>query len=577
MRIPPIAVLFLAAVSSAPVGSILLAAAPASDAAVGVGADSTPGYYPTWQPTKNASNPHSEGVPSPDNSGVDRSGWATGGATLQYPSNQQTDTAELINPYLLRNVTTPEGGRTAGGRVDDFLSPLVPQSAVFHLNDRSTTTVDTNLGLYLQRDLDLEASQIKAGPLFVHFYQIDAIGLYDDLSGPFAAQEPSSDKFIGAVGLKFNIDLRLSPRTFLDVQGEAYYVFPKSKFGFYLHDSTASYAHLEHTVEIDRWDVTFFDYLDVITPLSSLLTYGSNQAAFDRSGLYTVGYLNSHVSNPFDSQQLYLRNTIGLKVSSYLQSDLRFTAGYEHYDLWETDSLNHLPSVDHLSAGLYYEPRDLWFLPWTTYDVYATGGFSGELNQWYVGATLPISRAIQAFVRAGWAWNSGDYGSGVNDGLFVWDVGVNHHIDDQWNESAVVGNSYRYSPLLVETHGLYATYSLNYASNSSSLFAGISATWGHEYPLASTSSVFTGYAGFRLDPRTSVRGTVIYAPSDFTQPGAGGGRGNTDVWLYRAELDRNLTPTLDLQFIYQVTDYHTTVLGGSYVDNLFMITLSKRL
>jgi len=590
MRIPPIAVLFLLAASSTQLGSIVLAAAPSSayeDSADGFVPERSFGnapnsYYPTWQQApENQSIPHAGGRTGPDGSVPDRSGWVTGNATMQYPEDQGTATAQLMNPYLLHDAKDANGNPTPGHRVDDILSPFVPQYAVFYGEDgRSTTRVDANLGLYLQRDLDLEASQIKAGPLFIHFTQIDVIGLYSDLSGSYAAQEPGSDRFIGAVGLKFNIDLRLSPRTFLDVQGEVYYVLPVNRFGFYAQDSTQTYAHFEHSVEVDRWDLTFFDYLDVITPLSYLLRYGTDDSAFDRSGLYTVGFVNMPGFNHnFDSDLLYFRNSVGARASTFLQSDLRFTAGYEHYDVWYTGAFKHLPNLDHFDTGLFYEPKDLWFLPWTTYDAYISDGYREALSQWYVGATLPFSRAVQAYARVGWQWDQGNYGHGFNDGTLVWDVGVNHQIDQEWKQSLVAGNSYRISPILDQERGLYASYALSFTSQCCPLIAGVNATWLHQTPLDGNlggdySSVFSGYVGYTLNDRTSVRGTIMYAPSDFPLQT---GDGSSAIWLYRAELDRRLTPTLDLQFIYQLTNYHTSLPGSSYVDNLFMVTLSKRL
>ncbi|MDB6120972.1 MAG: hypothetical protein JWO08_4753, partial [Verrucomicrobiaceae bacterium] len=240
------------------------------------------------------------------------------------------------------------------------------------------------------------------------------------------------------------------------------------------------------------------------------------------------------------------------------------------YDIWYSKNLRYQGGIDHFNAGLFYEPRDLWFMPWATYDAYFFENYRESLQQFYVGATLPISRSLQGYVRAGYAWSEGDRGEGTEDGTFVWDVGLNHQIDRQWSQSAVFGNSYRVSPLLETTHGLYATYSLNFKSAYSSFFAGATATWAHIEPRGDYSSLYTAYAGFNIDDLTSVRGTVIYAPTDFAI-------GDREVWLYRAELDRLLTPTLTLQFIYQLTDYHTTPVDGSYVDNMFMIALSKKL
>ena len=572
MRNPPIAALLLLVAAGVPAGSGLLAEGPGTSAgvAVGVGADSMPGYYPTWQATQPGVNGPANGAPSAEIPGYSRTGWETGGATMQYRPDLGTETAPLISPYLLRNETAPGGGPTMGHRADDFLSPFVPQAAAYYNSDgRSVTTVNANLGMYLQRDLDLEASQIKAGPLYIHFTQLDAVALYSDITGPYAKQLPD-DGFIAAVSLTFELSLRLAPRTALQVQGTVYYLPTKNRFGFYASAASMTYAHFEHTIEIDRWDITFYDYLDVITPLSYLMQYGTDGSVFDRSGLYTVGYLPHGFERSFNGNNLFFRNSVGVRASTYLESDLRFTAGYQHADVWLGDGFKYQRGIDQFNAGLFYEPKDLWFMPWTTYDAYLYDNYRSSLQQWYVGATLPISRDILGYARVGWAWLGGDAGRGFDDGSLVWDVGVNHQIDRQWSQSAVFGNSYRISPLLEQSHGMYATYGLNFHSAYSSFIAGGTATWAHDTPADVYSAVYTLYTGCNLDELTSVRGTVMYAPADF----AGGTR---QVWLYQAELDRVLTPTLMLKFVYQLTDYHTTQIGGAYTDNMLMLQLTKRL
>ena len=572
MRNPPIAALLLFVAAGIPAGSGLIAAGPGTSAgvAIEVGADSMPGYYPTWQTSQPSANAPVNGAPSTEVPGYSRAGWETGGATMQYRPDLGTETAPLISPYLLRNEMAPGGGPTIGHRADDFLAPFVPQGAAYYdSNGRAVTTINANLGMYLQRDLDLEASQIKAGPLYIHFTQLDAVALYSDITGPYAKQLPD-DGFIAAVSLTFELSLRLAPRTALEVQGTVYYIPTNNRFGFYSSAASMTYAHFEHTIEIDRWDITFYDYLDVITPLSYLLQYGANGSVFDRSGLYTVGYLSHGFERSFNGDNLFFRNSVGVRASTYLQSDLRFTAGYQHADIWLGNGFKYQGSLDQFNAGLFYEPKDLWFMPWTTYDAYLYDNFRSNLQQWYVGATLPISRDILGYARVGWAWEGGDAGRGFDDGSLVWDVGVNHQIDRQWSQSAVFGNSYRISPLLEQTHGMYATYGLNFHSAYSTLIAGATATWAHESPSGADNEVYTLYTGCNLDELTSVRGTVMYAPADF----AGG---NRQVWLYQAELDRVLTPTLMLKFIYQLTDYHTTQVGGTYIDNMLMLTLTKRL
>ena len=113
-------------------------------------------------------------------------------------------------------------------------------------------------------------------------------------------------------------------------------------------------------------------------------------------------------------------------------------------------------------------------------------------------------------------------------------------------------------------------YDLNFHSAISGFSANASAAWAHMEPQGQYASIFTLGATQRLGERTTVNGSVIYAPSNATES-------KSTIWLYRARLDHSITPTLSLGFVYQLTDYHSTAIDASYVDNLFMLVLTKRL
>ena len=525
-----------------------------------------PGYYPTWQPSQtvgSAANLEYGGR-------YTRTGWPTGQTSVEYVPDAQPSTAPYISPYLLRNETTPGGAPTNGHTADNYLSPFVPQEAVWYSPDaRSSTRVAWDSGLYLRQDIDIGHSQIQAGPLFIDFTQIEADALYSDISGPYSKIVPS-DGFIAAIGLYFNIDLRLSTRTFLTASGVAYYVPTSNRFGLYLLGGSNTYAHFEHSFEWGRWDVTVFDYLDVLTPLSYLLQNAATSPAYDRSGLYTLGFLTSGFDHPFDSDLLYIRNTVGIRGATFLGPDVRLSTGYEHYDDWFGGNLHHLANLDHYYAGVFYEPKDWWFMPWATYDAYFFDNYGSSLQQVYVGATMPFSPSLSAYARVGWAWLGGHAGRGIDDGNLVWDVGVNHRISPSWTESLAVGNSYRISPLLATTSGLYATYTISFTPPESRFFASGSVTYAHIEPQSETDWLATVMAGMNIDEYTSIRGIVMYSPSDWDS-------GNRSIWMYRAELDRILTPTVNLRLIYQYTDYETTQFNSSYRDQLIMLSITKAL
>ncbi len=566
MRTPPLALLLTLALAPVLADAQVVVADPGQ--VIGVGPDVTPGYYPTWQ-----SSQPPIGYYRSDRSSSGRyaaTGWPTGQTTMEYPGEVPPGQAPTISPYLLRNEVTPGGEPTYGHVADNYLSPLCPQTAVWYSQDgRSSTTVNWNAGLYLHQDVDIQYAQIQAGPLFIDFTSIEADALYSEISGPLSQRLPS-DGFIAAIGLYFNVDLRLSPRTFFTMSGAAFYVPTSNRVGLFLTGGSSPYAQFEHSFEIGRWDVTLFDYLDVVTPISYLMQYGSS-AAYDRSGLYTLGFLRPGFEHPFDSDQFYLRNTVGIRGSTFLGPDLRFSTGYEHYDTWGGSGFEHL-DLDHYYAGLFYEPKDLWLMPWATFDSYWYDGYSSSLEQFFVGATMPFSPTLQGYARVGYAWRDGRLGKGIEDGSLVWDIGLSHQITREWSESAVVGSSYRISPLLQTTSGLYASYQISYSPQDSRFFASAGVTWAHDEPGGANAWLATATLGYKIAERTSASFLVMYSPADWE-----GGDANRTIWLYRAELDHNFTSTLSLRLIYQYTDYDTTQLGSSYQDHMLMLSLTKSL
>ena len=542
---------------------------PGQTVTPGIGPDVTPGYYPTWQ----SSQPSATGGSAPGllyGGRYTRTGWPTGQTTMQYRDDLQPGTAPMISPYLLRNDLTPGGQPTNGHTADLYLSPFVPGTAVFYSNgDRTNTRISWDAGLSLHQDVDVQYAQIQAGPLFINFTQIEADLLYSDISGPYAQSLPS-DGFIAAVGLYFNIDLRISPRTFFTLAGALFYVPTSYRVGFYLTGGNAAFAQFEHSFEVGTWDVTIFDYVDAISPMNYLLQ-NLNSSAFDRSGLYTLGFITQNFDErPFS--RVYYRNTVGIRGSTFLGPDLRFSTGYEHYDTWQGngDHLVHEFNLDHYYAGLFYEPKDLWLMPWVTYDAYEYDNYSGSLQQVFAGATMPISPEIQAYARVGYAWLSGHNGRGIDDGSLVWDVGISQKLSLAWSHSLAVGDSYRISPLLQTTSGLYGTYTINYAPPESRFSAAASVTGEHSEPYKNDQWLATATAAYTIDERTTARALVLYSPAVFEG-------GNRSVWLYRAELDRELTSTLSLRLIYQYTDWDTTQFNSSYQDQMVMLSLTQKL
>jgi len=567
MRTPPLALLFTLALVPVLADAQSVVADPGQ--VIGVGPDVTPGYYPTWQSSQPPVGYYRSDQASPGRYGV--KGFPAGQTTMEYPGEVPPGTAPMISPYLLRGEVTPSGEPTYGHVADNYLSPFCPQTAVWYSPDgRSSTSLSWNGGLYLHQDVDIQYAQIQAGPLFVDFTSIEADALYSDISGPYAHSLPPS-RFIAAIGLYFNVDLRLSPRTFLTVSGAAFYVPTSNRVGLYVSGGDSAFAQFEHSFEVGRWDVTLFDYLDAITPLSYIMQHASS-AAYDRSGLYTLGFLGQGFEHPFDSDQFYLRNTVGIRGSTFLGPDLRLSTGYEHYDTWGGHGFEHLTNLDHYYAGMFYEPKDLWLMPWATFDSYWYDGYEGSLQQFFVGATMPFSPTLHGYARVGWAWQGGRLGKGINDGNLVWDVGLSHQISSEWSESVAIGSSYRISPLLQTTSGLYSSYQISYTPQDSRLFASAGVTWTHDEPGGANSWLATAMVGYNIDERTSARALVLYSPSDWN-----GGDGNRTIWLYRAELDHNLTDTLSLRLIYQYTDYDTTQAGSSYQDHMLMLSLTKSL
>lgn len=500
---------------------------------VGTGGQAPPyGYYSTWQSTEASRRYRADVMPA--------SGW---------------------NPHALEEIDVYSNRPEMYHRIDDYMTPLVPGEAMYHIpTDTGLTTVSGSSGLWLTRSFNPNDAEVKAGPLYIDVYSLELIGLYSDITGPFAETLPD-DGFIASVGLTVRGLLKISQRTFLEATGTLYYVPTEGDVGFFFGGGGGTFVRFEHQTQIGNWDILFFDVFDVFHPLSQLLSDVGNSASA-LSGRYRLGYEYAFTDQPFSDEYLYFRNIVGVTATTMLTENLRLRLGYDHLDTWQTNDFEHGTQMEHFGAGLFYDSPDLWFMPWATYDLYFYEGFEDPRHQFLLGATFPFSRSLVAFARAGYTWDENW------DGSFLWDVYVHHRIDSAWSQSAGVGYTYQLSPIGDDFLGYNARYSLSYAPGDR-FSAGAFVQWGGNDLVGSEQWVAGATATQVLTSRTSAQGSIFYLQDENDFGFA------SDAWIYRAELLHSLSRTISMRLTYQLTDYDANTDNTSYDENLFMMTLTK--
>jgi hypothetical protein len=490
------------------------------------------GYYSTWQSTE---------------------------ASRRYRSDVMP--AAGYNPYVLQDVDVHSNQAQAYHRIDDYMTPLVPGEAMYNFpTQNGLTSVSGSSGLWLTRNFNPNDAELKAGPLFIDICSLELVGLYSDISGPFAETLPE-DGFIAAVGLTVRGMLRITPTTFLEASGTFYYVPTEGDAGFFFGGGGGSFVRFEHQTQIGAWDILFFDVFDVFHPLSQLLSDVGNSASAV-SGRYRLGYEYAFTERPFSDEYLYFRNIVGVTASTMLTENTRLRLGFDHLDTWQTSDFEHGTQMEHFSAGVFYDSPDLWFMPWATYDLYWYEGFEDPRHQALVGATFPFSKSLIAFARAGYTWDENW------DGSFLWDVYVNHRINSSWSQSAGAGYTYQLSPIGDDFLGYNARYSLDFAPGGR-VSAGGFVQWGGNDLTGSDQWVAGATSTVMIDSKTSAQGSMFYMQEENDFGFA------SEAWIYRAELLHSLSRTINLRLTYQLTDYEANTENTSYNENLFMLTVTK--
>lgn len=455
----------------------------------------------------------------------------------------------------------------AGRLADSFLTPMIPGEALL-VQHTSTGTFRASSRLGLPFSVSRRKAKVDylLGPLAVDFLSIGTIALHSSLSGP-GADRFNDDGFLGATTLNTAVHLQLTDTATLRINTALYYLYTENKFGFFFGNGAPTSAELRYQTRLGAWDFDFYDRVRVFFPLSDAL----DDVQIDEiavAGRYRFGRVDFVDPNPFGDEQIYFFNTIGATASTRLSDDLKLKLRAEHWDIWQTDSFVHRTEADRLGAGLFYDSHDLWLMPWATYDWYDINAGSRTVNHATVGASLPFTRTLNAYVRGAWISSESEDGRSLERP--GWEVGAVHHINRSLTQSAFTGYNFVQTEIGEPFIGSYWRYSIRWA------------------PVGTRTS-FTAYAqehtsdlaewtastlGARVETRLTEKTRLTLAASRVNAE-----RGDTSYFsnIMRATLTHRLSRRLTGSLTWQTASFDFPDMLFDIDEQLFMLSLKLQL
>ena len=562
--------------------------------AAGVGLAAAPAW--AQQPTTPSSNPPSSGAPA-DSAVVDQS-------FNQEPPNYVQGTQGL-NPshplpadaYLNQDPTgLPYSGvpildRTGGdlNNWPDFRGDLF-NTGIDHPTKIGSAegnfSISTgNLGVntpFIEQGAEPENADIKAGPIFIKFHDLDGLLLYSD--NYQHRQTDRKSELLALIRLNLSVIAQLTDNLQFVASGSIIYLPLQNQLGFtggsaynalglFLFAAPLFATQMSYDTIIAGWPVTFYDQFEVHNgsyasdAADSFRYFKGDYLDRDENGGYILhSSRNSPTNTPsenlspnYDASIVYMSNQVGADTERMLPGDIRLQMGARHEDIWYNNAVRGLPpSRDQFYASLETERPNMRFNMLLSYSATYVEGYPGITQQVNAGIFGPIDDQI--FLNAGaglyvdannhsgelfWLFLSHEAGPYTEEQL-----GVSRTLSD-FNDFVTTSEYYRIEQTLGPT--LNATAFLEH-EDSEDLINGDNASFGQELAGLNLS--------WQMGPLTTLNLYGIAERQDF----ANGGR--TDTLTARAVLNRIVTDSLTLQLLYQYQRAFSSLSGQSYFENL---------
>lgn len=397
-------------------------------------------------------------------------------------------------------------------------------------NSRNSTFVFEGELPLLTRNFDPENAHLKIGGAYFDVLSIETGALYSDYEGPAAFREGEEDGLLGYVGFRFRTSIRIRPSLFLTANGEVIYLPGVNRVAFRMVDGNPL-LRVNYEFEAGMWDLQIYDEFGIYSPYG----FFTQSGAIERAGRYQFGFVDNRRSNDF-LKDPYLYNTIGVRATRLLNEDWRLGLEADHRDYWRGD--DHF-NREHFGAQAASEGNRIPFSPILRYDAYSFDELDSFLHRLYASGSGRITQALRLQAGGGYLWSSG-YDREIE--RWVWNLGLDHQINEDTNHGVSVGQDLQLNELTVDTR--VSEYLRYYVKHALSSTVGV-----YGYAQWSRDRVLEGdFAGGEFDARRF--GAVLrYSPASNLRIGAGAaydervrsaGGESFERWLYHLDFSTQI-------------------------------------
>jgi hypothetical protein len=439
---------------------------------------------------------------------------------------------------------------------------------------------------FVQRKSEPEDANIKAGPFYVKFHYMDAIGLHSDNFNRTESGRQSETLLL--LRLNLSIIAQLTDTLQFAVTGSIDYLPLNNQVGI----ETSLFSNLGllasgplfatqfvYDCNIAGWPVTFADDFRVHSGIygdsarDDFDLFNGDYLARDRSGRYTFRSGNTNLrdnglnGNSQTDSLIYFQNTISALTNRLLPGDVRLTVRARHDNFWYNQSNRGLPSSrDDFYTALVSERDNMRFKPFVSYEATHIEGVPGVGQTALAGIFGPIDDYV--FIRA----NVGYYVfNSHNDVLYQ--LLLDHTAGEYTTEHLAIER------VVSDLAGELRTseyYRLDQTLGPTLLGTLFLAHSDVQELVSSSIGNHDDYIGglqlvWYLGSKTTLRTAGIYNKQTFPD-----GRRDTTM-TGRLVLDRRLTDSLTLQLLYQYQHAVSNESGNKYYENLVYLRLVQLL
>ena len=447
-------------------------------------------------------------------------------------------------------------------------------------------------------NFDYDTADISLRPFYFNFETLEVLSLYTD-NALLSSDNRENDTVI-ATSLDFSLIVQISESFRLAAGASLVYMPLSNEFGFSslggagLRSGLIGQTEALYEVPLGNWDLTLFDRFSVRNQSysggrdSGFAVFNRNDenpngpnGLVDRSLVGVDGHnvavsqvglnaLQNQRQDRFDSDGTEYRNQIGARLSRLLPGDTRLIFQGGRSDSWFTGVNFGMPSrIDQVGVSLRSERQNMRFKPTLSHSLFRTN----IRPQWdrltSVTFNGPLSENMELSARAG------QYSPGGIDGQsFLWGISIEH------------------SPRPSIFHSVYIEHG--------AAGPNIDLTRDLGWRLAWTAGPYTdldfvverrefldldgdgsGSDEFRIgaiinqELGNGLIGTVgvIYRELDF----ASGLLGANEIWTTRFRLQKRFSDSVTVGLTYQIEDWMASLAGGSFVENLVILSVTKEL